>query len=207
MAQSARENPGVYRTHPKKFSLRLSDEQLLRVEAAAKGKAKSVSDFLRDAAMASVLSCEEAERARKQAADEAKERSFVPRGSSSASVPRSTRSPGSGFTFLPDEPVAAPPAVEPSPTVIIQQAAVPPSTPSRDEIDVLADYVLGAKNTIDRQERERVATKVIISSATSSDEQKRLAKALDDKIAARAPKAEAKSAVRTGWEFLRGASK
>lgn len=191
------------RRHSSAILLRFTDEQLLRVQIAAKGKGKTVSDFLRDAAMVYVNSIEEAERVRKQDVFEEAERKFVPRTHpAGAHVPRGS---ASEFSFLPkreenSSPPPPPSTPPPASTIVIQPVA--PSA-GRDEIDVLADYVLASKNTVDRMERERVATNVLLSSSKDVDEQRRLAKLLDDKLAAKTHQPEAK----TGWGFLRGGAR
>ncbi len=198
-AQSPREKPGVYRTFPNQVNLRLSDEQESRVMAAAKARSKTRSDFIRDATMALVLQVEEEQRVRKREKSEKADRAFVPRNPKSPSV-------FGAFAFGKPAEEPLPTQEQPQqPTIVIQTPPPAPVAPAQDQIDVLTDYVLGARNIVEREDRGRTVEKIITASTPSIDDRKRIAKALDDRIALKAalkspPSVEKKSSI---WSWLK----
>lgn len=205
MAQAAREKPGVYQTFPVQTNLRLSDDQKQRVEAAAKKRSKSVSDLMRDAIMSYVTAIEAEEEAKKVAKAKAGAEAFVPRNPQSPRVgiglpftlPGMQASPPTMSSIL--HPPIQPPLPPPTPQQIVIQNVTAPATQGRDEVDILVDYLAGSRNAIDRRERERIVEKIIKDSSASIDDQKRVAKAIDDRIAAKTPEQSKKSV----WSWLK----
>ena len=124
---------------------------------------------------------------------EERERAFVPRNLKSPRVFGSNV-----FGMKKEETPPATSVATPAQSTIIVQTAAPTPSPS-NELDVLADYVLGARNTIEREERDRVVTKIITASP-SLEERKRIAAALDERIKAKKPPEEQKKSI---WSLLR----
>ncbi len=204
MAQASRERPGVYKTSPNLFSLRLSDDQKARAEAAAKVRSKTLSDLTRDALMTYVIGIEEEQRQQKAAKTKVKEEAFVPRNPQSPRIGLGLPFTLPGMTSAPAQTSILQPPSQPSPPplapqqIVIQNVTAPPG-PGRDDIDVLVDYLAGSKNVVDKRERERIVEKIIKDSSSSLEDQKRVAKALDERITAKTPEQPKKSA----WSWLK----
>lgn len=190
MAQPPRERPGVYRNFTNPFLLRLSDDQLRRVRVAARKQSKSVSDFMRDGVMAHTNTVTEEELAKSRVQAEVAERTFVPRNLHS--------SRGLGLAPVPVAPEVPLPPPAP-PTIVVQVPSPAPAAP-RDEVGVLVDYVLAARDSADAEKRKEVALQVVTASANREDHL-RLAKALDEALAKRAPQPEPRRSV---WSLLGG---
>lgn len=168
-----------YKTHTSPFLLRLTPDQRERLKKAAKHLGKSMSDFIRDSVMIHISTVEDDV----HEVDDREKRAFVPK---SNGINKSAFVLGMESRRRPiEEPVVEPQTAPPSapPTVVIQQVPSP-----NDSIDRLANYVLSAPNTVEKEVRSHTVEKILRESARDDEELQRMAGQLDEKIAARSPK-------------------
>lgn len=186
----AKSRTGVYKTFPNQFQLRLSDEQIKRIERAAKSKSKSVSDFLRDAAMEYVARHEAEVEAKKTKQDEGAKRAFVPQNT--------VRPRGLGLSPLPATAAPAPVLAPSMPQIIVQVPSATGAAAPDSNVDVLVNYLKAARNTIDSLKREK-QVEAMIKAIEPKEERERIAKAVDERV-----KAESKAKAKSPWNFLAG---
>lgn len=184
----------TYRTWTEQFLLRLTPEQKQRLEAAAKQTGKKMTDFVRDVVMRAIDEIEE-QKIVKQ------ERQKKVRGESQANVPYNMHPP-KGLGLRPRTPTVAPSFTEPEtppavPTVVVHNHQAGAATAA--DMTPLAKYVVGAPNSIEREDRERQVLKILRSSTTDQAEAEALARLLDEKITALREKAAPAAPSWTKW--------